>query len=50
MLASILSGDNEASNAAKAQYHMQLFNNLLGVKAQVDIAWPKATVSVRGVT
>ncbi len=42
MLASVLSGDNESSNAAKAGYHMQLFNSLLGVKTQVDGAWPRA--------
>ena len=41
MLASVLSGDNESSNAAKASYHMQLFSALLGTKTQVDGTWPK---------
>lgn len=48
MLASVLSGDNETSNAAKANYHMQQFNALLGVKTQVDSVWPKAKSSVGG--
>lgn len=42
MLASILSGDNDASNAQKAMYHMQMYNSLLGIKTMVDVAWPKA--------
>ena len=48
MLASVLSGDNESSNATKASYHMQQFNALLGVKTQVDSVWPKAKSSVGG--
>lgn len=46
MLASILSGDNESSNAGKASYHMQLFSSLLGVKTQVDTTWPRARNSM----
>ena len=45
ILASILAGDNESSNAAKASYHMQVFNSLLGVKVQTDAVWPKAKTS-----
>lgn len=41
ILASILSGDNEAANTAKATYHMQMFQNLMDVKQDVDRAWPK---------
>ena len=48
ILASILSGDSEASNMAKAQYHMQMFQSVLGIKAQVDAAWPKGSTSLRG--
>lgn len=42
VLASILSGDNESSNAVKAAYHMQMYASLLGIKTQVDVSWPKA--------
>lgn len=45
MLASVMSGDNESSNAAKASYHIQMFSSLLGVKAQIDTSWPKAKSS-----
>ena len=45
VLASILSGDNESSNANKAAYHMQMFSSVLGVKLQVDSAWPKGRSS-----
>ena len=45
ILASILSGDNESSNAGKAAYHMQMYGSLLGIKTQVDGAWPKAKSS-----
>ena len=45
VLASILSGDNESSNAAKAVYHMQMYASLLGIKTQVDAVWPKAKSS-----
>lgn len=45
VLASILSGDNESSNTGKAAYHMQMYGSLLGVKTQVDGAWPKAKSS-----
>ena len=48
MLASVLSGDNESSNAAKASYHMQLFNAQIGAKTQVDAMLPKAKNSVGG--
>lgn len=48
MLASVLSGDNESSNGAKANYHMQMFNALLGIKTQVDVSWPKAKNNVGG--
>jgi hypothetical protein len=48
MLASILSGDSESSNFSKAQYHMQMFRQVLGIKSQVDAAWPKASISVGG--
>ena len=48
MLASVLSGDNESSNAAKASYHMQLFNAQIGAKTQVDAVLPKAKSSVGG--
>lgn len=41
IMAGVLSGDNESSNAAKANYHMQLFAQVLGVKMQVDASWPK---------
>ena len=46
VMASVLSGDNESSNSAKASYHMQMFNSLLGVKTSVDATWPKAKSSV----
>lgn len=42
ILASVLSGDNESSNANKAAYHMQLYSSILGVKMQIDGSWPKA--------
>ena len=42
MLASVLSGDNESSDAARAAYHMQLFTAQLGAKMQVDSTWPRA--------
>ena len=45
MLASVLSGDNESSNAS---YHMQLFNAQIGAKTQVDAMLPKAKNSVGG--
>ena len=48
MLASVLSGDNESSNAAKGSYHMQLFNAQIGAKTQVDAVLPKAKSSVGG--
>jgi hypothetical protein len=48
ILASVLSGDSEASDIKKAQYHMQMFQGVLGIKSQVDAAWPKATISLRG--
>jgi hypothetical protein len=50
MLASIMSGDSESSNMTKAQYHMQMFQTVLGVKSQIDAVWPKASVSLRGGT
>ncbi|HJA09058.1 MAG TPA: hypothetical protein H9962_07710 [Candidatus Mailhella merdigallinarum] len=42
MLASIFSGDNESSNAAKAAWHMQMYASVMGVKQSVDAAWPRA--------
>lgn len=48
MLAGILSGDNESGNAARAQLHMQLYAQVLGVKQQVDQFWPKAAAQARG--
>lgn len=48
MLASVLAGDNESSNGAKAGYHMQLFNAQIGVKTQVDTLWPKAKTGMGG--
>jgi|GEM_PF-773521 hypothetical protein len=42
ILASILSGDNESSNASKASLHLQLYAQILGIKLQVDAGWPKA--------
>ena len=50
MLAAILSGDNEtaASQAGKAVYHQQMYQQCLGIKSQVDVTWPKAKNSVRG--
>ncbi len=42
ILASVLGGDNEASNANKASYHMQLYSSILGVKMRIDSSWPKA--------
>lgn len=41
ILAAILSGDNEASNANKAQLHIGLWNNIMGIKQGVDSQWPK---------
>jgi len=48
MLASVLAGDNESGNAAKASYHMQLFNAQIGAKTQVDAMLPKAKNSIGG--
>lgn len=48
VLASILSGDNEPSNASKAAYHQQMFASLLGIKTSVDVSWPKAKSSMAG--
>lgn len=42
MLASILSGDNENSNAGKAAYHMQMYSSILGMKTNIDGTWPKS--------
>lgn len=42
MLASILSGDNEASNVAKAQLHTQMWSSLMGLKQNIDGQWPKS--------
>ena len=50
ILSSILAGDSEHSNLVKAQYHAQMFQSVLGIKAQVDIAWPKTNLSLRGAT
>lgn len=41
MLASILSGDNEASSTGKAQLHISLWNSLMGIKQAVDSQWPR---------
>ena len=41
MLASILSGDNESGNPQLASLHLQQFQALLGIKQQLDTAWPK---------
>lgn len=41
VLAAILSGDNEASSAAKAQLHISLWSNLMGIKQGVDFQWPR---------
>lgn len=46
VLASVLSGDNESSNASKAAYHQQMFASLLGIKTTVDVSWPKAKSSM----
>lgn len=46
ILASILSGDNDVSDANKAIYHMQMCSSLLGVKTMVDTGWPKAKSTV----
>ena len=46
MLAAVLSGDNESSNANKAAYHQQMFASLLGIKTSVDVSWPKAKSSM----
>lgn len=46
MLASVLAGDNESSNASKAAYHMQLFTAQISAKTQVDVTMPKAKNSV----
>ncbi len=43
ILYGILSGDNEASNLARAQHHLSEFYNALGVKRQVDAAWPRTS-------
>ena len=43
VLYGILSGDNEASNLARAQHHLSEFYNTLGVKRQVDAAWPRTS-------
>ena len=43
VLYGILSGDNEASNLARAQHHLSEFYNALGVKRQVDAAWPRTS-------
>ena len=43
VLSGILSGDNEASNLARAQHHLSEFYNALGVKRQVDAAWPRTS-------
>lgn len=45
VLASVLAGDNESSNANKAAYHMRLYSAVLGVKMQIDGSWPKAKSS-----
>lgn len=42
ILAGVLAGDNESSNASKAAYHMQLYSSMLGMKMQIDASWPKA--------
>lgn len=47
ILSSIFAGDNEDSNMAKAQYHIQLFAQALGIKMQADM-WPKAKSSYVG--
>lgn len=41
MLAAILSGDNESANLARAPYHRQLFESLVGARAQADGTWPR---------
>lgn len=43
VLYGILSGDNEASNLARAQHHLSEFYTALGVKRQVDAAWPRTS-------
>lgn len=47
VLYGILSGDNEASNLARAQHHLSAFYQAMGVKGQTDASWPK-TASGRG--
>lgn len=42
VLYGVLSGDNEASNAARAQHHLSAFYQALGVKMNTDTMWPKA--------
>lgn len=42
VLYSVLSGDNEASNAARAQHHLSAFYQSLGTKMNTDSLWPKA--------
>lgn len=48
ILASIFAGDSEASQMQKASWHMGMFNNILGVKLQIDRGWPKAKSSETG--
>ncbi|MFI3270824.1 MAG: DUF6682 family protein [Pseudomonadota bacterium] len=42
MLASILGGDNESSNATQAAYHLQAFSQAMTSKGEVDSSWPTA--------
>lgn len=50
VLAAILSGDSDSSQLPKAQYHMQLYASLMGIKLNVDHSWPRAkSSSVPGV-
>ncbi len=48
ILASVLGGDNESSNASRAAYHMQLYASAMGLKLGADTGWPKARSSAAG--
>lgn len=41
MLANMLAGDNESGNSGLASLHLQTFQSLMGMKTQLDTAWPK---------
>lgn len=43
VLYGILSGDNEASIWPALQHHLSEFYTALGVKRQVDAAWPRTS-------